>query len=290
MADLIAFVENSARHQQHGYPSQQQQRQRVASSGTCSDVGKPSHRQSSLVAPPPSPSSALPAPNRNPSSTKRPEKIRHADNTHSSPATAGFSTPFVHPAARSGPPPPPQQQPPSPATPKASPASFSTAGRESAGLSADSNGEDLLSPRVVPLTSKWDLSSSPAAPDSKGLRDGIAGTNPSPAVRGRGREGTCAQGNPVPDRRSEDCCVGQERAAEEVRGGDGDSCARGGGHCTTLVKHLGAVLGLRGRDAYRRPGRPGQPVWRKRETLIQERIVQYTTLDEEGTVRVSTQQ
>ena len=75
-----------------------------------------------------------------------------------------------------------------------------------------------------------------------------------------------------------------------MRGGDGDSCGRGGGHCTTLVKHLGAVLGLRGRDAYRRPGRPGQPVWRKRETLIQERIVQYTTLDEEGTVRVSTQQ
>ncbi len=62
------------------------------------------------------------------------------------------------------------------------------------------------------------------------------------------------------------------------------SSRRNGGHCTALVRHLGAVLGLRGKEAYRRPG-PSQPVWRKRETLIQERIVQYTTLDEEGTVR-----
>lgn len=74
-------------------------------------------------------------------------------------------------------------------------------------------------------------------------------------------------------------------AAEEVSGSEKESSKRGGGHCTTLVRHLGAVLGLRGKEAYRRPG-PGQPVWRKRETLIQERIVQYTTLDEEGTVSV----
>lgn len=73
------------------------------------------------------------------------------------------------------------------------------------------------------------------------------------------------------------------RAAEGVCGSDRESGSRGDGHCTALVKHLGAVLGLRGKEAYRRPG-PGQPVWRKRETLIQERIVQYTTLDEEGTV------
>eukprot|EP00752_Nemacystus_decipiens_P012420 g11003.t1 len=87
----------------------------------------------------------------------------------------------------------------------------------------------------------------------------------------------------VPDRRSQER-AGQGRAAEEVCRSDKESSTRDGGHCTTLVKHLGAVLGLRGKGAYRRPG-PGQPVWRKRETLIQERIVQYTTLDEEGTVQ-----
>lgn len=76
----------------------------------------------------------------------------------------------------------------------------------------------------------------------------------------------------------------QGGANEEAPAREKESSKRGGGHCTMLVRHLGAVLGLRGREAYRRPG-PGQPVWRKRETLIQERIVQYTTLDEEGTVR-----
>ncbi|CAM9921906.1 unnamed protein product, partial [Choristocarpus tenellus] len=51
--------------------------------------------------------------------------------------------------------------------------------------------------------------------------------------------------------------------------------------CTALAKFLGGVLTLSGREAHRR-ARPIRPVWRKKETLIQERIVQYTTLDESG--------
>lgn len=77
----------------------------------------------------------------------------------------------------------------------------------------------------------------------------------------------------------------RERKSAAKEGVDNESsgvCVRG--PCTTLVRHLGTVLGFRGKEAYRRPGTV-QPVWRKKETLIQERIVQYTTLDEEGTVR-----
>jgi hypothetical protein len=46
-----------------------------------------------------------------------------------------------------------------------------------------------------------------------------------------------------------------------------------------LVKHKGTTLSLHGKDAARRP-RPDHPLWRKRETLIQERIVEYTTVSE----------
>eukprot|EP00903_Cladosiphon_okamuranus_P016310 g15042.t1 len=114
----------------------------------------------------------------------------------------------------------------------------------------------------------------------------VTGTGTStPIVRRDGKEGASGH-NSVSGRISKEH-MGQEGTAGEASGGEeGEEASKrgGGGHCTTLVRHLGAVLGLRGKDAYRRPG-PGQPVWRKRETLIQERIVQYTTLDEEGTVQ-----
>lgn len=63
-----------------------------------------------------------------------------------------------------------------------------------------------------------------------------------------------------------------------------DSSTYGKGFNGKLVKHRGTVLGLRDRHGYRRP-RVGQAVWRKKETVIQERVVHYTTLDEEGKVR-----
>ena len=51
------------------------------------------------------------------------------------------------------------------------------------------------------------------------------------------------------------------------------------------LRPLGAVDGREGVDGHRRQG-PVHPVWRKRETLVQERTVQYTTLDEKGTVSI----
>ena len=44
-----------------------------------------------------------------------------------------------------------------------------------------------------------------------------------------------------------------------------------------LAKHKGVTLNLHGRAGIKRP-KPKHPLWRKRETLIQERIVQYTTV------------
>lgn len=114
-----------------------------------------------------------------------------------------------------------------------------------------------LSPRVVPLIPKWATSA----------EVGKRSFDASVCSQGTGVDGSVQEGLPGAG----------EGGSDEVPGG----CA--GGPCTTLVRHLGTVLGLRGKEAYRRPG-PAQPVWRKRETLIQERIVQYTTLDEEGTV------
>lgn len=286
VADLIAFVENSARHRQNGCPSQQERWNRFTSSG--GGVGNPSPQQSSTLAPPSSPSSTLQTPDGTLSSSKRPGNLDHVKK-HSSSATSGSSTSFAQPTTRSGPVPP--QQLPSPAGANSCPALINTAGLEPAKPSLDSNGVDtqLLSPRVVPLTSKWALSPSAAAEAAalagpKRLHHGTATDTSTPVVRGEGKEDTYGH-NSVSGRRSEER-MGQEGAAGKVFGGEEEEEASkrgGGGHCTTLVRHLGAVLGLRGKDAYRRPA-PRQPVWRKRETLIQERIVQYTTLDEEGTV------
>jgi hypothetical protein len=44
-----------------------------------------------------------------------------------------------------------------------------------------------------------------------------------------------------------------------------------------LVAHKGTTLNLHGKDAVKRP-KAKHPLWRKRETLIQERIVEYTTV------------
>ncbi|CAN0091001.1 unnamed protein product, partial [Pylaiella littoralis] len=159
--------------------------------------------------------------------------------------------------------------------------------------SVDAAGVELLSPRVVPLTSKWALSMPVVAPGSNDFTDSTTSTSTSTArEEGEGRSSrsfmlpslgaAVAPSTSITRKQAEHKL---EEGSEEISANQEKSSKRGGGkHCTTLVRHLGAVLGLRGKEAYRRPG-PGQPVWRKRETLIQERIVQYTTLDEEGTVQ-----
>jgi len=47
--------------------------------------------------------------------------------------------------------------------------------------------------------------------------------------------------------------------------------------CRELWRHPGTTVSLTPADAYRRPG-PQRPLWRKRETVVHERIVQYTTV------------
>lgn len=136
------------------------------------------------------------------------------------------------------------------------------------------DGVTPLSPRVVPLTLKSALTPeaeadpkiSCASQRPRGEAGGARSQHESFALGGRVKTG-----QPIDD------CEVNPPAEDDAK----DSA--GGGHCTMLVKHLGTVLGLCGEDAHRRSGSV-QPVWRKRETLIQERIVQYTTLDEKGTV------
>mmetsp|Transcript_26619 Transcript_26619/g.34974 ORF Transcript_26619/g.34974 Transcript_26619/m.34974 type:complete len:684 (+) Transcript_26619:96-2147(+) len=48
-----------------------------------------------------------------------------------------------------------------------------------------------------------------------------------------------------------------------------------------LTPHKGTTVTLHGKDAYRKPW-TSRPVWQKREIVLQERIVIYTTVDEEG--------
>lgn len=147
--------------------------------------------------------------------------------------------------------------------------------------SVDGDGVELP-PHVVPLTSKW-APVPPTAADRKA--NGIAISTP----RGRGERRGSGENSP-----SALSGAGKEpMGALEVvdgsqQGATGDIGRQPGskhtfGHCKTLVKHLGSVLRLRGKEAYRRSG-PFQPAWRKKETLIQERVVQYTTVDEEGMV------
>jgi len=54
--------------------------------------------------------------------------------------------------------------------------------------------------------------------------------------------------------------------------------------CRALLPHKGTTLSLHGRDSYRKPW-VSRPVWQKREIVLQERIVVYTTVDEEGNIQ-----
>jgi len=51
-----------------------------------------------------------------------------------------------------------------------------------------------------------------------------------------------------------------------------------------LTLHAGSTVSLTFADSYRKAG-PTRPLWRKRETVVQERIVHYTTVDADGTVQ-----
>ncbi|CAB1112675.1 unnamed protein product [Ectocarpus sp. CCAP 1310/34] len=155
----------------------------------------------------------------------------------------------------------------------------------------DSTGVKLLTPRIVPLTSIRALSAAgataaAAAAEGPNSTDNDASFTTS-ISRAERKEEFSRHSSVHPSGGA----LGHGRAAEvmgerkfEAGSQEDHKKRRGGGPCTTLVQHLGTVLGLRGKEAYRRPG-PGKPVWRKRETLIQEKIVQYTTLDEEGAVQ-----
>jgi len=54
--------------------------------------------------------------------------------------------------------------------------------------------------------------------------------------------------------------------------------------CSDLVHYAGSTLALNSADAYRKPF-VQRPLWRKRETVVHERIVQYTTVDADGTIQ-----
>ncbi|CAM9207975.1 unnamed protein product, partial [Phaeothamnion confervicola] len=54
---------------------------------------------------------------------------------------------------------------------------------------------------------------------------------------------------------------------------------------SAMVVHRGTMLAGQGWPGGRRRHRAGAPMWRKRETLIQERIVLYTSVDADGHVQ-----
>jgi hypothetical protein len=54
--------------------------------------------------------------------------------------------------------------------------------------------------------------------------------------------------------------------------------------CRDILSHNGTTLSLNRKDSHRKVG-PSRPLWRKRETIIHERIVQYTTVDADGTTQ-----
>ena len=56
-------------------------------------------------------------------------------------------------------------------------------------------------------------------------------------------------------------------------------------HNRALVKSTGLGIALSAKDAHRPTG-PTKPLWRKREIVRQERIVEYTTVDETGVMQV----
>lgn len=165
-----------------------------------------------------------------------------------------------------------------------SPPRYSAPPRKAFDASVNGAGVELLL-RVVPLTPKWALAP-PTAADRKGSGNAISATS-----RGREEHSSSSTGDNSPGAlrgAGEDSPGALEIVDCSRQDETGDiGCQPGSkhafGHCKTLVRHLGSILRLRGKEACRRSG-PVQPVWRKKETLIQERIVQYTTLDEEGMV------
>jgi len=54
--------------------------------------------------------------------------------------------------------------------------------------------------------------------------------------------------------------------------------------CRDILPHNGSTLSLNRKDSHKKVGIP-RPLWRKRETVIHERIVQYTTVDADGTTQ-----
>jgi hypothetical protein len=56
-------------------------------------------------------------------------------------------------------------------------------------------------------------------------------------------------------------------------------------HSGTVVKSGGLGIALNAQDAHRTAG-PTKALWRKREIVKQERIIQYTTVDESGNTQV----
>ena len=65
----------------------------------------------------------------------------------------------------------------------------------------------------------------------------------------------------------------------------GGQTLREGIHHRALVKSTGLGIALSAKDAHRPTG-PTKPLWRKREIVRQERIVEYTTVDETGVMQV----
>lgn len=301
VAALLAFVEQGSRQQKKSISKQQQQ----FPSGGSAD--RSSCEKSPPPAPPPSPPSPLPTTTTSPASPSPFTELQHTDDAHcgvesGSPRQANHppETTSVAPCQVLSTSPSSSQLVSTPTCADAT-ATAAMSGSESTAANAvidessvDAAGVELLSPHVVPLTSKWalaKLAAAAAAAGSKNLSSNTTSTNVL-TTREEKDEERFRQNSMSP--RSGAAAFIRARVPAERKLGEGgegvsvsqeESSKRGSGHCTTLVRHLGAVLGLRGKEAYRRPG-PGQPVWRKRETLIQERIVQYTTLDEEGTVRV----
>lgn len=137
---------------------------------------------------------------------------------------------------------------------------------------------DDLSPRVVRLTAKVALTES--ANPNEGNPDASGGRRPGRAV---------IQNYPsssAPPLSGEESPTSISRVNSWKEREDCESGPMKDKPCVAITTHLGTTLGLPGTEAYRRPG-PGKSVWRKRETVVQERTVQYTTLDETGTVRIS---
>ncbi|CAM9408341.1 unnamed protein product [Ectocarpus sp. 12 AP-2014] len=284
VAALITFVENGSRRPPHVLPRQRDRdrHQQHTSSSSLVDSGDccpPPWRPPSPLSP--RPTSTIPSPSSKPSAD---EAGRRSSADCAGPlATSGL----CRRAMTSAPP-----ECPAATTAMTSPADPDEGHAAVADdVPVDSTGVELLTPRIVPLTSIRALSAAGATAAAAAAEDPNSTNNDASFTTSISRAGRKEEFSRHSSVHPSGGALGDGRAGEEKgerkleAGGQEDHKKRGGGGpCTSLVRHLGTVLGLRGKEAYRRPG-PGKPVWRKRETLIQERIVQYTTLDEEGAVQ-----